>query len=128
MDTSKGQKSRSKLQQFGHIIAGLLILLKSSVVGEHHPVLGKVLLILGVLFILIALLHHQLENKLPLIAERLLFVLESATLFVVAYEMVAEHKHYLQYAYGFAAFMYLLVAILLPRFRRLRAEQSLAAH
>jgi len=129
MDTDKRQKLRSKLQQFGHIMAGLLILLKSSVVGEHHPGSGKVLIIIfGALFILVALLHHELESRLPLVAERLLFVLESFTLFVVAYEMVTEHKHYVQYAYGFAALIYLVVAILLPHLRRLRGERSAAAH
>src|SRR4051794_35782158 len=103
MDSLKKGIYKSRLEQVGHVIAGLLILLKSSLVGEHHPLLGWILFCLGALFILVAIFHHKLEAKLPLTGERMLFLLESFALFVVAYEMVAEHKHYLQYAYGFAA-------------------------
>jgi len=110
------------LAQLGHVLAGVVILLKSSIVGEHHPALGRVFLVLGIVFILVALFHHKIEEKLPLVAERCLFVLESLALGIVAFEMTAEHKQYLQYAYGFASLVYLVLAAALPRIRQRRQD------
>lgn len=114
LDSSK----RQRLQQAGHVFAGLIILLKSSAVSEHHPVLGAVLVALGLVFIVVAVFHHHAEALLRIQGERILFLLEAAALSVVAYEMVAEHKHYLQYAYAFAALVYVFVAIFFTRLRK----------
>lgn len=109
---------RQRLQQAGHVFAGLIILLKSSAVSEHHPVLGAMLVALGLVFVVVAIFHHHAEEILKLQGERILFLLEAAALSVVAYEMVAEHKRYLQYAYAFAALVYVLVAIFFTRLRK----------
>jgi hypothetical protein len=118
----------ARLEQLGHILAGALILLKSSVVGEHHFLLGLILFALGALFVFVAVFHHRLNARFPLAAHRVLFLLESFALWVVVYEMVAEHKHYLQYAYALAAIMYLLLAILFPRLRASKRASSTSAH
>jgi len=128
MDNNKRQVLRSRLEPFGHVLAGFLILLKSTVVGEHHPALGVLLFVLGVLFLVIAIFHHQLNTKFSMVAHRLLFLLESFALWIVVYELIAEHKHYLQYAYSFAALMYLLLAILFPKLRVGKKVQTAQSH
>jgi hypothetical protein len=105
---------RERVQQIAHILAGVLILLKSRIVGEHHPAIGTILIILGITFILVALFHHRIERVIGLKGESFLFLLEALAVSVVAYEMTAEHKHYLQYAYALAAVMYVIAAIMFP--------------
>jgi len=110
---------RERLQQMAHILAGILILLKSRIVGEHHPTLGVILIVLGIAFLLVSIFHHRLEPMIGIKGESVLFLLEALAVSVIAYELTAEHKHYLQYAYVLAAVMYVVAAIIFPlRHRR----------
>jgi hypothetical protein len=110
MDSSR----RERLQRIAHLLAGVLILLKSRIVGEHHPALGMVLVFLAVTFILVAVAHHRIERAIGLRGESVLFLLEAIAVSVVAYELTLEHKHYLPYVYALAAFMYVVAAIVFP--------------
>src|SRR4051794_5865002 len=95
-----------RLRNFAHFWAGLLIILKADVVAETHRSLAIILLFCAILFILVSAFARKIEPVIGLKGESVLFLLEAMTVSVVAYQMIAEHKHYLQYAYAFAAAMY----------------------
>lgn len=46
--------------------------------------------------------------------ESILFLLEATAVSVVAYELTAEHSHYIQYVYILAAVLYVIAAIIYP--------------
>ncbi len=111
----KPNSSRSDVFRIlGHLLAAVMIFLKADVVREHHPGLAIVLIWFGVLFVLATVFHRRIESSFGVKGDSVLFVLEAGVMVVIAYELAAEHKHYVQYAYILAAVMYVIAAILFP--------------
>lgn len=98
----------------GHCFAASIILLKADVVREHQRSLGIVLIWLGLLFVLASLFHGRIESWFGIKGDSVLFLLEAGVMSVVAYELTAEHSHYIPYVYILAAVLYVIAAVIFP--------------
>ena len=115
---------RQKLERAAHIAAGVVILLKGFTAGEHQVTVAVFLYVFGVLFLAVAAWHHRISVLTTVLAHRILFVLEGTVLLAVSYEMVAEHKHYVLYAYLVAAVAYYALAVVFPRIHERKLKRA----
>jgi hypothetical protein len=118
------EQKKHLLETIAHVFAGVIILIKGFTASEHHPTLAVWLYVFGGLFVLIALSHHRIPALDSEGVQRVLFLLEGVVLLAVSYEMVLEHKHYLQYAYGLAALVYFTLTLIFPRLHARKATQA----
>lgn len=102
---------REIAHKIGHIIAGVVILLKAySKYEEHHTEIAVAIAILGLFFIAIAVFHakiHWIKRH-----ESWLFWLESLVLFIVSYSYYSAGKFAIPLIYFASAIAYLVVGFI----------------
>lgn len=91
-------KNREKRKQFAHVGAGIVILIHAY--EKYESGHGSYLLfgIAGLVFLLIAALHHKIEEKLPWV-DGVFFVIEGILSLIVAYEFFHVGKKALPITY-----------------------------
>ena len=112
MQLIKSKEARERLQTFGHIIAGVVVLLHGATEFEEYQVaFGIFYILFGIAFISLALMHRRLEHRFPDISTYFFFI-EGLILFLTAFKYIHEHKQYLQYAYFLSGIIYFVVGYL----------------
>jgi hypothetical protein len=113
---SDQSKFKETLRKLGHLISGVVILLKGySKFEEHHEGIGVVLFLLGIAFILFAIFHEKISwiKK----HEPLLFWLEGLAIAFVSYSYFADGKIAIPFLYAFASVMYFIVGMYFHKYR-----------
>lgn len=105
---SDKQGFRGRLARFGHLIAGLVIVLKGVSKIEHHQNwTGAILILIGIVFGLFTIFHEKLSWIKRY--EAVLLWVEALALAIVAYSYFYEGKTLLPVAYAFCVIAYAAV-------------------
>jgi hypothetical protein len=107
MSLDKLKEKRNKLKKFAHIFAGLVILIHSYERYESGHGTYLFFAFAGLIFITVALFHHQLQHKYPKI-DYVFFMIEGLLSFIVAYEYFHVGKKIIPFMYLFAGSMQIL--------------------
>lgn len=102
-------KDREKRRRFAHIGAGMVILIhayEKYETGHGSPTLFA---IAGIVFLLVAILHPQLEKKAPWV-DGVFFVIEGILSIAVAYDHFHLGKKALPIAYSLLAIFQFVMA------------------
>ena len=103
---------KENLRTFGHILAGIVILLHGYKAFEDHHPTGWIFVTLGTLFLLIAIFHHRLVHRFPKI-DGVVFLIEAVAILATAYDHYHEGKVYLPWVFLAAMVPYLVLGILI---------------
>ena len=98
MTSTHHHSKKEKLKRISHFFAGFVILLHGYERWEHHHASHVFFFIAGAVFLAIAIFHHQLAARFPLI-DTVFFVIEAFLSFVVAWEYFATGKKALPFVY-----------------------------
>lgn len=101
---SKLGEKRNKLRKFAHIVAGVVILIHSYERYENGHSTYLFFALAGLLFLSVAILHHQLQHKYPKI-DFIFFMIEGVLSFIVAFEYISAGKKFLPFAYFIAGLL-----------------------
>jgi hypothetical protein len=104
---------KEKFRKLGHILAGIIILLHAYerfVKGESIALH----LVAGIIFLLIAFLHHPLSKRFRWI-DGIFYFIEAVVLFYTSYEYFHHGKKLLHFAYAFAGLGYLVATFIVTR-------------
>jgi hypothetical protein len=93
-----------KIKKLPHIISSIVILLHSYERFDHGHNSYLVFFFCGLLFFAIAIFHHRLISKFPLI-DIIFYIIEGLLALVIAYEYFHAGKKALPFVYLFAALM-----------------------
>ncbi len=99
---------KQNLRKLGHLISGLVIILKGySKFEDHHPEIGIVLILLGILFVSFAIFHEKISwiKK----HEPWLLWLEGLALALVSYSYFSAGKVAIPLIYAFSSALYFIV-------------------
>ena len=107
MSLDKLKEKRNKLKKFAHIFAGLVILIHSYERYESGHGTYLFFAFAGLIFITVALFHHQLQHKYPKI-DYVFFMIEGLLSFIIAYEYFHVGKKIIPFMYLFAGSMQIL--------------------
>jgi hypothetical protein len=108
-------------RKIGHIVAGFIILVHAY---ERHDKGESIAfhLTAGILFLLVAFLHHPLSKKFKWI-DGTFYLIEAVVFFFTAYEYFHHGKKALPYAHLIAGIGYLVAAVLVSR-KRMRMSNT----
>lgn len=106
MGLIKSVQRKEKLKKISHILAGMIILLHAyeKYESEHSSYIYFALA--GVIFLSVALFHHQLKSKFPWI-DNSFFVIEAVLSLIIAYDYFHMGKVGLPFMYLFAGLLQL---------------------
>jgi len=106
MDLNRSIQRKEKLKKVTHILAGVIILIHAfeKYESEHGSYIYFV--IGGILFLSIAIFHHQLKLKFPWI-DNCFFIIEAISSLIIAYDYFHMGKSGLPIAYLFAGVLQL---------------------
>jgi len=107
MSLSDAQKE--KLQRGGHILAGFIILIHAYEKYEHHASSYIYFLILGLVFLFIALIHKKL-TRFHHYVDSTFLIIEAIAIGIIAVDFFEEGKKALPLCYVFAAILYVAAA------------------
>jgi uncharacterized membrane protein len=97
----KLREKRNRLKKFAHIFAGMVILLHSYERYENGHSTYLFFAFAGLIFLTVALFHHQLQHKYPKI-DYVFFLIEGFLSFIIAYEYFHAGKSIIPFFYLFA--------------------------
>jgi predicted Na+-dependent transporter len=102
------EKLKEVLRKFGHLISGLVIILKGyTKFEEHHAEIGIPLILLGLLFASFAVFHQKISWIKE--HEPWLLWLEGLALALVAYSYFSAGKQALPFVYAICAAVYFIM-------------------
>jgi intracellular septation protein A len=106
MGLIKSVQRKEKLKKISHILAGLIILFHAyeKYESEHGSYIYFV--VAGVIFLSIALFHHQLKLKFPWV-DNSFFAIEAFLSLIIAYDYFHMGKVGLPFIYLFAGLLQL---------------------
>ncbi len=105
------RKRSEKSKKIAHILAGVVILLHGYEKMEKSESSYWFFYLSGIVFILMALFHKQLVQKIKW-ADGLFYIIEAMVLFIIAYDYWHHGKKALPFAYLIAAIGYVIVSII----------------
>lgn len=105
------KEKKEKIQLAAHILAGFIILIHAYEKYDLHESSYIIFVVLGIIFLCIALLHHRLA-KWSHFVDSIFLIIEAICLSVIAGDFFHEGKKALPYCYVFAALMYVVVAFI----------------
>ncbi len=105
----KGNKE--KIQRFAHILAGFIILVHAYEKYDLHQSSYILFLVLGLIFLSIAFMHHTLA-KYSHFVDSIFLIIEAICLAIIAADFFNEGKKALPYCYIVASVMYVVVAFI----------------
>ena len=114
MTASHQNSKKEKLKRISHFFAGFVILLHGYERWEHHHASHVFFFIAGAVFLSIAIFHHQLAARFPLI-DTVFFLIEAFLSFVVAWEYFEAGKKALPFAYLAAGVMQVVAVFIWRR-------------
>ena len=108
MFLNKLKEKKSKLKKFAHIFAGLVILIHSYERYESGHDTYWFFALAGLIFITVALFHHQIQKKYPKI-DSVFFLIEGLLSFIISYEYFHVGKKIIPFLYLFAGTLQIFV-------------------
>ncbi len=109
-------KLKERLKKLGHLISGLVIILKGySKFEDQHAEIGIVLILLGILFVSFAVFHEKISwiKK----HEPWLMWLEGLALAFVSYSYFSVGKFAIPLIYAFSSALYFIVGVYFYKYR-----------
>jgi hypothetical membrane protein len=106
MDLIRSIHRREKLEKATHILAGVIILFHAYEKYESEHGSYIYFAIAGVLFLSIAIFHHQLKLKFPWI-DNCFFIIEAISSLIISYDYFHMGKSGLPIIYLFAGLLQL---------------------
>ena len=99
---------KASLKKIGHVISGLVVIIKGYDKFEnHHPEVGILLILLGLIFVSFAVFHHRISWIAK--HEPWLLWLEGLALAIVSYSYFAAGKFALPICYALCSLAYFMV-------------------
>jgi hypothetical protein len=108
------KRNPEKKEKFAHILAGLIILVHAYEKFDLHHASYIFFLIAGIVFLTVAILHHQLAHRFIYI-DGVFFVIEGILYGIIAADYFHEGKKGLPWCYVFVAIMYGIAAVIRAR-------------
>lgn len=103
-----------KLKKLPHIFSGCLILLHSLERYDSGHSSYLIFLFCGTIFLFLAIFHHRISHKLPLI-DVTFYLIESLLSFVIAFEFYSVGKKGLPIVYIIAGLLQILAVFMFAR-------------
>lgn len=114
MGLLRSKKKSEFKNKLTHIMAAFIIFIHGYEKLEEHTSSAIFFLISGAVFLLIAIFHHKLVQHVRSV-DAVFSLIEGLLAAIVAADFFNDHKHYIQYAYVFAAAVYLVRSFILFR-------------
>lgn len=108
------RKRSEKRKKIAHILAGAIIFIHGYEKMEKGESSYWLFYLLGIIFILMAIFHKQLVQKIKW-GDGLFYLIEAVVLFIIAYDYWHHGKKALPFAYLVAAIGYVIASILISR-------------
>ena len=105
------KEKNEKVKRFAHILAGCIILIHAYEKYDDHQSSYVVFLVLGIIFLLIALQHHRLAKRYHFV-DSVFLVIEAIGYSFIAADFFNAGKKALPWCYVFAAVAYVVVALI----------------
>ena len=103
------KEKKAKVQQFAHILAGVIILIHGYEKYELHESSALIFFMLGIIFLLIAALHHRLVARFHFV-DSIFLIIEAVCYSVIAYDYFHAGKIALPWCYVFVCLAYITAA------------------
>jgi hypothetical protein len=125
MFLDKLREKRNKLKKFAHIFAGLVILIHSYERYQSGHGTYLFFALAGLVFLTVALFHHQIQNKYPKI-DSVFFLIEGLLSFIISYEYFHVGKKIIPFLYIFAGLLQIFsIYLFSKKFTKLKKIKEL---
>ena len=114
MPATSHSSKKEKLQRVPHFIAAFVILLHGFERFETGHASHVFFFIAGLVFLTVAIFHHRLSAKFPLI-DIIFFIIEAMLSFLIAYEFLEAGKHGVPVMYIIAGIFQLLAIFIFSK-------------
>lgn len=114
MSSTKNTAKKEKLKRMAHFFAGFLILFHGYERFDEGHGSYVFFFIAGVIFLIVAALHHRLAARFPMV-DSVFFFTEAMLSFVIAYEYFEAGKKALPFVYVLAGCIQLGAIFMLKR-------------